>query len=119
MARVVTSSIYFGSGIRNDAYIPQPAAIDAYDTKICNLCNTIGEKLRFAGYTLSELKTLWRRSRQNSESIEIICDLTALKKHEVLYALGLSNQENSIPDEEIGISDYWIREHRALKGAVV
>lgn len=107
MAVYQAKGVMYAIEVTKDAYTPLPEVSEAYDSNVCILCNTIGRKLKHAGYTLLDLQSVWRRSRQNAESIEIICDLTALKEYEVRYALGLGN--TNLVVEDIGMSDYWVR----------
>lgn len=107
MVTCTTQKVIFAVEITKDDYTPLPDVSDAFDISICTLCNTIGRKLKAVGYTILDMKSIWRRSRQNAESIEILCDLTGLKDYEVCYSLGLN--KDTLSQEDVGISDYWAR----------
>lgn len=93
--------------LTQDAYTPVPADEDLFDIAICELCNLIGRKLRFAEYTVSDVKTIWNNSRKNEESLDIICDITCLTPSEATYLLSIEGGKISLAKSNIGMSEYW------------
>ncbi|MBO5001596.1 MAG: hypothetical protein J6C66_02720 [Prevotella sp.] len=57
------------------------------------------------GWSFSSLTSIWRRSRQDEEAIEIMADLTGLNRQGVRALLGL---EDTVPEAQSqGIAAFW------------
>lgn len=88
-----------------DDFTPLPNVEDMFDSQFVDLCKRIGRKLKAATFTVDDVKHIWRRSRQNRESLGIISDLTGLTIPEVCYVLNVSSDKCTEDTENI--SEYW------------
>lgn len=87
------------NGGKNNPYFPIPA--EGEDVGVLETCKRIARKLQHVDYTLNDVKSIWRRSRMDAESLEILMDLTSLTNPELRYVLGIGNKELVVPLQSI------------------
>ena len=87
------------NGGRENPYFPIPAETE--DIGILDFCRTIAHRLKYAGYTVKDVRGIWFRSRHDAESLDILKDLTTLSDKQLRYILGINDVELSVPSMSI------------------
>lgn len=87
------------NGGKENPYFPIPD--EKEDVGILDFCRTIAHRLKYAGYTVKDVRGIWYRSRKDAESLDILRELTTLSDKQLRYILGIADAALEVPKTSI------------------